>query len=197
MRMHASSRQRLEITVWGKSLSGRTSRLVVCTGGGGGIMEAANRGAAEAGGRSIGLNIGLPHEQRPNPYLEPELTFQFHYLFMRKLWFAHLARAMVIFPGGFGTLDEMFEILTLRQTRKIDRRICIVLYGREYWNDVVDFAALAKHGMIAASDLDLMHVVETRQDAMQCLRDHTVLDEAMCCPDFASSSTPCCERLRE
>jgi len=180
-----------EITAWGKSLSAGASHLVVCSGGGGGIMEAANRGAAEVGGPSIGLNIGLPHEQRPNPYLKPELTFQFHYFFMRKLWFAHLARAVVIFPGGFGTLDEMFEILTLRQTRKIDREICMILYGREYWHEVVNFSALLKHGMIAASDLKLLHVVDTRDEAMQCLRENIKVDEARCCPDFAPSSTPC------
>ena len=179
-----------EVTHWAKSIAPDGSRLVVCSGGGGGIMEAANRGAREAGGRTIGFNIGLPHEQRPNPYLQPELTFQFHYFFMRKLWFAHLARAMVVFPGGFGTLDEMFEILTLRQTRKVDREICVILYGREYWNEVINFGALVKHGMIAASDLKLMHVVDTRHEALQCMHEHIKVDEAMCCPDFAPSSTP-------
>ena len=111
------------------SLPEEGQRFIVCSGGGGGIMEAANRGAADAGGRTIGLNIGLPHEQRPNPYITPELSFEFHYFFMRKLWFAHLARAFVAFPGGFGTLDELAEILTLRQTGKLDRKITILLYG--------------------------------------------------------------------
>ena len=111
-------------------------------------MEAANRGASEAGGKTIGLNIGLPHEQRPNPYITRELTFEFHYFFMRKLWFAHLARALVVFPGGFGTLDELTEILTLMQTKKIDRHIPVVLYGSSYWNEIINFDALVRHGMI-------------------------------------------------
>src|SRR5256885_1271038 len=118
-------------------------------------MEAANRGAALAGGRSVGLNIGLPQEQRPNPYITAELGFQFHYFFMRKLWFAHLARALVAFPGGFGTFDELFEILTLAQTRKLDRSIPVFLYGSAFWKEVVNFEALVRHGTIAAADLRL------------------------------------------
>src|SRR6059036_2448896 len=114
-------------------------------------MEAANRGAADAGGRSIGLNIGLPHEQRPNPYITRGLSFEFHYFFMRKLWFAHLARAFVAFPGGFGTLDELFEMLTLLQTRKLDGPVLILLYGSGYWKEIVNFPALVRHGMIAAA----------------------------------------------
>ena len=121
------------VTEWGQSMPADRHRLVVCTGGGGGIMEAANRGAAEAGGRSIGLNISLPYEQRPNQYVTPELSFEFHYFFMRKLWFAHLARALVIFPGGFGTLDEFWEMLTLAQTGKRGRRIYVLLYGSQHW----------------------------------------------------------------
>jgi uncharacterized protein (TIGR00730 family) len=132
------------LTQWSRSLQSGANRYVVCSGGGGGIMEAANRGAAEAGGRTIGLNISLPHEQRPNPYLSPEETFEFHYFFMRKLWFAHLARAMIAFPGGFGTLDELMEILTLAQTRKLERSIPVILYGRGYWEEIINFKALVR-----------------------------------------------------
>ncbi len=159
------------LTEWSLGLQSPKRRFIVCSGGGPGIMEAANRGAADAGGRSIGLNIGLPHEQRPNPYITPELTFEFHYFFMRKLWFAHLARAFVAFPGGFGTLDELFEILTLSQTHKIDRRILILLYGPEYWNEVVNFEALARHGVIAREDLSLFRVVNGVDEAFGLLRD--------------------------
>src|SRR5882724_3534125 len=130
------------VTEWSQGLASPARRFLVCSGGGPGIMEAANRGAADARGRTIGLNIGLPHEQRPNPYISPGLGFEFHYFFMRKLWFAHLARALVVFPGGFGTFDELMEILTLMQTEKIDRRIPVVLYGSAYWNEVINFEAL-------------------------------------------------------
>src|SRR5205823_8379469 len=140
------------VAAWSSSLPADAHSYVVCTGGGGGIMEAANRGAADAGSKTIGLNIGLPQEQRPNPYLTRELSFQFHYFFMRKLWFAHLARAIVVFPGGFGTMDELFELLTLSQTHKLDREILVVMYGRDYWNEIVNFEALARHGMIAPAD---------------------------------------------
>jgi len=146
------------ITEWSRTLCGE--RLVVCSGGGPGIMEAANRGAALAGGRSIGLNIGLPHEQRPNPYITPELSFEFHYFFMRKLWFAHLAHALLAFPGGFGTFDELFEVLTLAQTQKLDRSIPVFLYGSSYWREVVNFDALVRHGTIAAADLELFEYVD-------------------------------------
>jgi uncharacterized protein (TIGR00730 family) len=142
----------------------------VCTGGGGGIMEAANRGAAEAGGKSIGLNIGLPHEQQPNAFISPGLEFEFHYFFMRKLWFAHLARALVVFPGGFGTLDELMEILTLMQTEKIDRRIPVILYGSAYWNEVIDLEALVRHGMIERQDLTLFCFADDPASAMAQLQ---------------------------
>src|SRR5712691_523502 len=133
-------------------------------------MEAANRGAVEAGGRTIGLNIGLPHEQKPNRYVTPELCFQFHYFFMRKLWFAHLARALVVFPGGFGTLDELFELLTLSQTRKLDQPVPILLYGTDYWNEVVNFEALVRHGMIARTDLALFQCVDSPAEAFALLQ---------------------------
>jgi uncharacterized protein (TIGR00730 family) len=158
------------ITEWSMSLEGHQHRHIVCSGGGPGIMEAANRGARDAGGRTIGLNIGLPHEQRPNPYITTSLSFQFHYFFMRKLWFAHLARALVIFPGGFGTMDELAEILTLQQTGKIDRRIVILLYGTPYWRDIINFDALVRHGMISPEDLDLFRFVDDPTTALALLK---------------------------
>src|SRR5450432_2098168 len=143
------------ITAWSQTLPSKVHRFVICSGGGGGIMEAANRGARDSGGRTIGLNISLPHEQRPNAYVTPALMFKFRYFFMRKLWFAHLARAMVVFPGGFGTLDELTEILTLSQTRKLGRKVPVVLYGSEYWNEIINFKALLRHGMISGDDMQL------------------------------------------
>ena len=152
-------------------------------------MEAASRGAKEAGGRTIGLNIGLPHEQRPNRFIDPELSFEFHYFFMRKLWFAHLARAVVVFPGGFGTLDEMFELLTLRQTRKLDREICILLYGSEYWREVINFESLARFGVISPSDVRLFHSVDTPTDAFRCLQENIHITATTGCPELAKSRT--------
>ncbi len=159
------------VTEWSQRIDDSAHRFVVCTGGGGGIMEAANRGASEAGGRTVGLNIGLPHEQRPNAYITPGLCFEFHYFFMRKLWFAHLARAIVAFPGGFGTLDEMFELLTLSQTGKLERPVAVVLYGREYWEEIVDFKALVRHGMISEADLGLFQFADTPAGALAILRE--------------------------
>jgi len=158
------------VTEWSAGLKSPAQRYLVCTGGGGGIMEAANRGARDAGGRTIGLNIGLPHEQRPNPYITKELLFEFRYFFMRKLWFAYLARAIVVFPGGFGTLDELFEMLTLSQTGKLDRQVMILLYGTSYWKEIVNFDALVRHGTIAASDLKMIHLVDSPADALAVLR---------------------------
>jgi len=152
-------------------------------------MEAANRGASEAGGRTIGLNIGLPHEQVPNPYITPGLSFEFHYFFMRKLWFAHLARAIVAFPGGFGTLDELFEILTLRQTGKLDRRILILLYGSAYWNEIVNFPALVRHGMIRQEDLALFHVVDSPAEALALLQRDLGAGTEATTPSIAKSVT--------
>jgi uncharacterized protein (TIGR00730 family) len=175
------------VTLWSKSISQVGRRYIVCSGGGGGIMEAANRGASEAGGRTIGLNIGLPHEQQPNPYVTRELSFEFRYFFMRKLWFAHLARALVVFPGGFGTLDELMEFLTLVQTRKLDKPIQILLYGPSYWKEVIDFEALARHGMIGREDLSLFHYVNDPSEALRTLQAGLGTESAATSPDFAGS----------
>jgi uncharacterized protein (TIGR00730 family) len=177
------------VTEWSRSLPG-SERLIVCSGGGPGIMEAANRGAALAGGRSIGLNIGLPQEQRANPFITPALSFEFHYFFMRKLWFAHLAHALVAFPGGFGTLDEVFEILELAQTRKLDRSIPVLLYGSAYWNEVINFEALVRHGTIDAADLQLFSLVDDPRAALALLKQRVALASAPPrAPCFAKSRT--------
>ncbi len=162
------------LTAWSVSLQSEHHRFVVCSGGGPGIMEAANRGAREAGGKTIGLNIRLPFEQGANPYITDGLHFEFHYFFMRKFWFAYLAKALVIFPGGFGTLDELFEILTLVQTDKLSKRIGVILYGREYWEQVLDFGPMAEWGAIAEKDLELLHYCDTPADAFERLRTHLV-----------------------
>jgi uncharacterized protein (TIGR00730 family) len=159
------------MTEWAMKLPGRRHRFVVTSGGGPGIMEAANRGAWEAGGKTIGLNILLPFEQRPNPYITPALNFNFHYFFMRKYWFAYLAKALVVFPGGFGTLDEMFELLTLDQTHKLGNSITIVIYGSSYWKQVINLELLASKGAIATKDLDLFQFAETPQQAFEILKD--------------------------
>jgi uncharacterized protein (TIGR00730 family) len=179
-----------QLTAWSKSLPSHAHRYIVCTGGGGGIMEAANRGASDAGGRNIGFNIGLPHEQRPNPYITRELSFEFHYFFMRKLWFAHLARALVVFPGGFGTLDELTEILTLAQTRKLDRRIPIVLYGTSYWNEIINFEALVRHGVIAREDLQLFQYADDPATALRLLQAALDTESRETAPGFAHSQSP-------
>ncbi len=179
------------VTEWSKSLSTEQDTYVVCSGGGGGIMEAANRGAHEAGGRTIGLNIGLPHEQRPNPYITPALSFEFRYFFMRKLWFAHLARAVVVFPGGFGTLDELSELLTLMQTKKLERAVPIFLYGTQYWNEVINFEALARHGMISPEDLALLQFVDTPERALNAIQNSLEASAPPAgCPQFAGSRRP-------
>src|SRR5215471_11371860 len=160
------------LTEWSVTLPGKRHRFVVTSGGGPGIMEAANRGAREAGGKTIGLNIRLPFEQLPNPYITPDLNFEFHYFFMRKYWFAYLAKALVVFPGGFGTLDELFEILTLAQTQKLAKKILVIVYGREYWNQVLDFEPMVDWGAITEQDLDLLHYADTPADAFDHLRAH-------------------------
>ena len=158
------------LTEWTDQFTNSTHRFVVCSGGGPGIMEAANRGASDAGGKTGGLNIGLPFEQFPNPYITPELSFEFHYFFMRKFWFAYLAKALVVFPGGFGTLDEMMEILTLTQTQKLAKKVTIVLYGSDYWKEIVNFDALVKYGMIAPEDLNLFSYADNPQAAFELLK---------------------------
>ena len=174
------------LTEWSLKLQG-SKRFVICSGGGGGIMEAANRGAADVGGSTIGFNIGLPHEQRPNPYVSPTLLFEFHYFFMRKLWFSYLARALIVFPGGFGTLDEMMEMLTLAQTHKLDREVIIILYGSEYWKEVIGFEALVKHGMIAADDLKLIHFVDNVQVALDLLKSRRPKEKELGNPAIAKT----------
>ena len=159
------------LTQWSIQIPARRRRFVVTTGGGPGIMEAANLGAHEAGGKSIGLNINLPFEQNPNPYITPSLNFEFHYFFMRKFWFAYLAKALVIFPGGFGTIDELFEILTLAQTDKLAKKILVIIYGSEYWHRIMNFQAFVDAGTVAAEDLDLFKFVDTPDDAFNFLRD--------------------------
>ena len=157
-------------TTWTNNLPAGSPRFLICSGGGHGIMEAANRGAADAGGRTVGLNISLPEEQSANQYITPDLSLEFHYFFMRKLWFAHLARAVVVFPGGFGTLDEMSEILTLSQTRKLEGKMAVILYGETYWKEIINFDALVKHGMIGAEDLGLFSFASTPADALEQLK---------------------------
>jgi uncharacterized protein (TIGR00730 family) len=159
------------LTQWSIQIPARRHRFVVTTGGGPGIMEAANLGAHEAQGKSIGLNINLPFEQYPNPYITPALNFEFHYFFMRKFWFAYRAKALVIFPGGFGTIDELFEILTLAQTDKLAKKILVVIYGSEYWHRIMNFQAFVDAGTVSPDDLNLFKFVDSPEDAFAFLRD--------------------------
>ncbi|MFA9453952.1 MAG: LOG family protein [Candidatus Aminicenantaceae bacterium] len=162
---------------WAIKLKPRGKNFVICTGGGGGIMEAANRGADRAGGKSIGMNISLPMEQAPNSFISPELAFEFHYFFMRKFWLVYMARAIVAFPGGYGTLDEIFEVLTLTQTEKIDRRdISVLLYGEEYWREILNLEALAEHQAINPEDLKLFRYSSDPQDAFEFLKSQLLPD---------------------
>lgn len=158
------------VSTWAKALPGPRHRFVVTSGGGPGIMEAANRGAWEAGAKTIGLNIKLPFEQAPNLYITPELNFEFHYFFMRKYWFAYLAKALVVFPGGFGTMDEMFELLTLAQTNKLTNKVTIIIYGSSYWKSVVNVELLAAKGAIAQKDLELFQFADTPEHAFELLK---------------------------
>jgi uncharacterized protein (TIGR00730 family) len=159
----------LRVTKWSDSLAESSRRFVVCSGGGPGIMEAANRGANDAGGKTIGLNIGLPFEQRPNPFVPKDLSFEFHYFFMRKFWFAYLAKALVVFPGGFGTLDELTEILTLCQTQKLEKKMVVILYGSEFWKEVLNFDALIRRGMISEEDMQLFSFADDVASAFDLL----------------------------
>lgn len=156
------------LTLWSKKLY-QLNRFVVCSGGGPGIMEAANRGAALARGRSVGLNISLPFEQLPNQFISPELNLEFHYFFMRKFWFIYLGKALVAFPGGFGTFDELMEVLTLRQTRKIKKKITVVLYGSEFWKSVFNFDELVKRRLVSREELSLFRFADTPAEAYEYL----------------------------
>jgi len=159
------------LTDWSSQIPAKRHRFVVTTGGGPGIMEAANLGAHEAGGKTIGLNINLPFEQNPNPYITPSLNFEFHYFFMRKFWFAYLAKGLVIFPGGFGTLDELFEILTLAQTEKLAKKIVVVIYGSEYWKKIINFEAMVDAGVIAPQDLELFKISDSPEESFEFLKN--------------------------
>jgi hypothetical protein len=159
-----------KLTTWALSLGPRPRRFVVCSGGGPGIMEAANRGAYEAGGKSIGLSIELPHEQFANPYISPELSFNFYYFFMRKLWFAQIAKALIVFPGGFGTMDELWEMMTLSQTGKMPKNTIILIYGRKYWHDVLNLKAMVRWGTIDQNEYNLLQYADTVEEAFDLIR---------------------------
>lgn len=158
------------ITSWSMTLGMHPKRFVICSGGGPGIMEAANRGAADAGGSSIGLSIQLPHEQRPNPYISEDLNFCFHYFFMRKLWFAQMAKALIVFPGGFGTMDELWEMLTLLQTNKLSSHHLILIYGRKYWDKVLNWRHMVRTGMISEREYKLLEFADDVDDAFEHVR---------------------------
>jgi len=158
------------ITKWAISFGTKPRRFVVCSGGGPGIMEAANRGAYEAGGKSIGLSIELPHEQFANPYISPELSFNFHYFFMRKLWFAQIAKALIVFPGGFGTMDELWEMMTLLQTGKLPKDNLILIYGKKYWDEVLNWKAMVRWGAINEAEYKLLQFADTVDDAFEVIR---------------------------
>jgi len=158
------------LTTWSLSLGPRPRRCAVCSGGGPGIMEAANRGAYEAGGKSVGLSIELPHEQFANPYISPELSFNFHYFFMRKLWFAQIAKALIVFPGGFGTMDELWEMMTLSQTGKMPKDTLILIYGRKYWDDILNLKTMVRWGTISQQDFDQLQFADTVDEAFEAIR---------------------------
>jgi len=156
------------LTEWSKALTGNHD-FIICSGGSSGMMEAANRGAVEAGGKTVGFNIQLPHEQDINMYVPPEFVFNFHYFFMRKFWFVYLAKALVIFPGGFGTMDEFFEVLTLIQTKKPRKTMPVVLFGNEYWDEVINFDAFVRWGTVTAEELRIFYKTDSVDDAYNYL----------------------------
>ncbi|MBU3915850.1 TIGR00730 family Rossman fold protein, partial [bacterium] len=160
-----------KLTEWSMGIAEKKKWFYICSGGGPGMMEASNLGASKAGGKSIGLNISLPFEQAPNPYQTPDISFVFHYFFIRKFWFAYLAKGLVVFPGGFGTMDELFELLTLIQTKKIEKKIPIVLFGKEFWNDFLNFEALIKWGVISENDLKLFKIIDDVDEAFEYMKD--------------------------
>lgn len=160
------------LTEWSMNLETNANRFIVCTGGGPGIMEAANKGAKKAGGYSIGLNISIPFEQFVNNYVTPDLSFEFHYFFMRKFWFAYLSKALIVFPGGFGTMDELFEILTLVQTAKVRKKLAVIMYDKKYWSRIINFDALVEMGMISKSDLNLFSLTDSIDDAFDIIVKH-------------------------
>jgi len=182
------------LTQWADQFTNSTYRFVVCTGGGPGIMEAANRGAYDAKGKTVGLNIGLPFEQLPNPFITPELSFEFHYFFMRKFWFAYLSKALVVFPGGYGTMDELMELLTLSQTQKLAKKISILLYGSAYWKEIINFDALVKYEMISPEDLGLFQYADDPQTAFEFLKTalqaHALQPETHETPSISKSRNP-------
>jgi uncharacterized protein (TIGR00730 family) len=182
------------LTEWSDQFTNSTYRFVVCSGGGPGIMEAANRGAHDAKGKTVGLNIGLPFEQFPNPFITPELSFEFHYFFMRKFWFAYLAKALVVFPGGFGTMDELMELLTLSQTQKLAKKLTILLYGSAYWKEIINFDALVKYDMISPEDLDLFQTADDPKTAFELLKtgllSHALQPETPETPSISKSRNP-------
>lgn len=160
------------LTEWSLNLETNANRFIVCTGGGPGIMEAANKGAKKAGGYSIGLNISIPFEQFVNKYVTQDLSFEFHYFFMRKFWFAYLSKALIVFPGGFGTMDELFEIITLVQTAKVRKKLAVIIYDKKYWNKIINFDALVELGMISKSDLSLFSMCDTIDEAYNAIIKH-------------------------
>jgi uncharacterized protein (TIGR00730 family) len=184
------------LTEWSMTLEEPRRRFVVCSGGGPGIMEAANRGATEAGGKTVGLNIRLPFEQGPNPYITDGLHFEFHYFFMRKFWFAYLAKALIIFPGGFGTLDEMFEFLTLDQTRKLSKKIGVILYGTDYWDQILNLQPMLEWGAISEEDMNILCRVDTPEAAFEELKAH-LLEHHMVPATAQETSAPGIARTRD